>query len=460
MKKQEITLADIPLPDTEIIERQVIADAVDNAEIVGDLISVVEKEMFTDEVRTYLWETIVYMFNNGDNIDLPTFVSKTGNYYLNEILTKNITPSTPATALQHAAELRCAHIKRKAYFEALGLLQDCVNPNTTEIAVYDKVQDIAGRVQEGNSTITEFSMVEVSKVVGEKVAKARTKRERGQMIRIPTGFPSINDLTFGGWEDSQLIILAARPSVGKTAFMLQMARASAGAGFPTTIFSLEMTKEELFQRMLVATSDITQRDLATGGVTDARYNQFAQPIASLPIYINDGSRKLESLISRLTIAVHRGRCKVAFIDYLGFIVGDETGRMPKAYEIAKITGELKAAAKKLGIPIILLAQINRDSAKDDRPPELFDIKDSGAVEQDADIAILLEKKKDNDLTQDGDKPQRINMWVRKNRNYKKDVMIPVVPNDTYTVFTEIIKEGSPLYRKSEDMPPAYPSSEF
>lgn len=454
MKKQEFSLADIPLPDTTLIERQVIADAVDNSGCMADFMAVITPDMFTSDVRKYLWDSLVYMFNHGETIDLASYSAKTGNYFLNEIMAHNYNPSTPSTAYEHALQLRATAIKRRAYFAAAEMLQAAVNPNATEVSMYDAAQALANKIQGANPIVTERSLSAVVKEVGETIEQTRELKKEGKLLRIPTSIASLDGLTYQGWRGGQLIVLAARPSVGKTAIMLQMARTAAKNGFPAVVFSLEMTRDELCQRLLFAEGRITQAAIARGEVDNSSFQQSASALSSLPLYINDESRTIDSIISRMTIAVYQGRCKIGFIDYLSLISEDGTGREPLYQIIARITRELKLAALKLKIPIVLLCQLNRGSVKDDRPPELYDLRDSGSIEQDADIVLMLEQKKQLSINQDQQTIERpvIDMWVRKNRQYKKDVLIKLQPNESYTVFTELVK---PSEEARYSPPPAY-----
>lgn len=172
-------------------------------------------------------------------------------------------------------------------------------------------------------------------------------------------------------------------------------------------------------------------------MADAQFTDATEGLRGLPIYINDHSRTMEEIIARMTIETRAGKCRVAFVDYLGLMDISTGWRESLNQAIGKITGELKATAKRLKIPIILLCQLNRDAARADRAPELYDLRDSGSIEQDADIVMMLE-------TDEAIEPTTglhdINIWLRKNRQYKKDICIKVRPNKTYSHFEEISVE--------------------
>lgn len=433
MSKYELSLADIPFPDTDIIERQFLADCVSNPESMPEFTSIVDESMFTNEARTYIWKTIVWMFNTGQVIDLATVGTRTGKFFVNEVLMKNFTPSTPYTSIQHAVQLRAATVRRRAYYSAVHLIQSVAKPDAGELDVLEAAQKLTLDVQGEKTIIAEADMKAVLKQVDEEIKENKKNTDSGKRTRVTTGFKQLDFLTYGGWGPGQLIILAARPSVGKTALMLHFAKVAAKSGSPVTIFSLEMTKEELGKRLLFSTGRVSQKQVATGYIDENGYKPATDELKDLPIYINDESRTLAGILSRIMVSVQKGRCKMALIDYLGLMTIDETNRQQIKDQLARATRELKNIAKRQKIPIILLCQLNRESAKENRAPELYDLKDSGAIEQDADIVMMLDTKK---RTEGDTRRPDIDIWVKKNRQFLRDVKVTVTPNESYSAFTE------------------------
>ena len=226
---------------------------------------------------------------------------------------------------------------------------------------------------------------------------------------------------------------------GKTAIMLQMAKAAAIAGKAVNLFNLEMTNTELAQRMIFSTGKVTPLQMARGEVIWTDFEVASGQFASKPIYLNDSATTADEIISRITLNSQAGKCDIAFIDYLGLI---QMGtKAPLHQAIAETTKRLKQTAKACRVPIVLLCQLNRASASEKRAPMLYDLRDSGSIEQDADIVLMLERASDNEDARD------VNMWVRKNRQGKAgEIKIEIEGNETFTAFRD----------KNEPPPPPLP----
>lgn len=428
-------LADYPPPNTSPVERQLLADMAGNPDTIAEVDSIVTPEMFSGEDRKAIYETMLSMFYKEERIDYSTLFGKMGQRFIDEVINGGAQMGATATdTINHADALRSADTRRRAYQAAVSLLNLAILPGVTEETIFAEAESISTSLQGMQRMKEESTMPEVVNAVAEEVQQREILRKSGKTVRIPTGFPSLDRLTFQGWGPGQLVILAARPSVGKTAVMLQMARASAGAGFQTAIFSLEMTKEELGQRMLYSTGKVSPTHIALGYSDEDRmyfwrdFEEASRYISGLPITINDSARQLQTITSKIHVLARKGKCRIAFIDYLSLVKDNENAKIPLYQQIGNITGALKAAAKDAKIPVVLLCQLNRASASEDRPPQLFDLRDSGSVEQDADIVVMLESAKDGG---------GLNMYLRKNRQYRKEVCINLRPNDTYTQFEEI-----------------------
>lgn len=400
-------------------------------------VNIVTPDCFSTKERRDIWNACVDVFNSGETVGIMSVSDLVGGAFLDKLYaTERLENPSFLNAIPHARMLRDAYTRRKVYQAGLDLLLLSQKPGTDEDALVASVADMAAQFQ-GESVQKEATVKDILKDVAVKVEKRA--KDPDAASGITTGFYCIDKLTpFSGISAGNLVILAARPSVGKTAVMLQMAKAAATRGHHAAIFSLEMTNEELANRLLFSTERVNATQLAFGNVDPDEFSQAVGQLSPLPITVNDKSRTLREIVSRMTILHHHGRCDVAYIDYLGLIKMEDAGRTPLYQVIAEITGTLKAVAKQLEIPIVLLCQLNRDAAKEKDPPQLFHLRDSGGIEQDADMVLMLHPVESLDERPD------VQIYVRKNRHGRRDDYVTVHPNESYTAFAEMDFNGRPL----------------
>jgi replicative DNA helicase len=227
--------------------------------------------------------------------------------------------------------------------------------------------------------------------LGEAVERAlqrvvRAREIDGDLLGISSGFLTLDELTLG-WQEQDLIVIAARPSMGKTAFALNAATAAAGAGVKVFIASLEMSTEQLAMRMPSSESGINGRALRLGRVDEKDwqkiYDAYSQ-ISELSILIDDTASITET---QLAARVREAKPGFLIVDYLQLMKSAQSAQR-RDLEIANITGAMTGLAKELNIPVILLSQLSREAARrDNSRPRLTDLWDSGAIEQDADVVI-------------------------------------------------------------------------
>lgn len=425
-----LSIAEFPVPETSQIEKRVLADIITSPEIITDARSILAPEMFSDADCRNAYTTLLGMADKREDIDLVTASNRLGMNFVQGKLMDFICDAGGVVApLEHLAVLREKYLRRKVYFSTIELLQAANSPEMTAEDLTAKAQTYMENLRESAGPRKGMQTLgEALNNLGEQIQEAQLAQTKGHSVRTTTGFPMLDFLTYGGFNPGNLVILAARPSVGKTATMLQMARAAAGSGKVVNIFSLEMTNTELAQRLLLSTGRVQSLELARGQVEWANFETAVGWIERMPMYLNDSAYSLDEIVSHITLNRQNRKCDIAFIDYLGLI--NTTGNKPQYQILGDITHRLKATAKKLGIPVVLLCQLNRAIESANRPPALHDLRDSGDIEQDADIVLMLERPAtapDN----------RVNMYLRKNRQGQKDACIPLLPNESYTNFVEI-----------------------
>ena len=429
MKQNITTIEQYPVPETLSTEIQVLADMIAFPESVMEASRILTPDMFDDEKCRNAFSVLIAMPKEGMVIDLPSVYGKIDK----DLIQKGIIPmmmnsAGATTAVQHFNTLKGLYIKRKCYFKAIELLIGSADTTTSVDDLIGKISSTAEGLRKELGSDKEMQHIaEVLNHLGEEVEEKMRLKAEGKTLRVPTGFYTLNYLTYGGFNAGNLVILAARPSVGKTAVMLQMARAAAYAGKTVNLFNLEMTNTELAQRMLYSTGQLTPLQMARGEVEWKNFETASSQFASKPIFLNDTASSAEEIISRITLNAQAGKCDIAFIDYLGLM--QMNTRLQLAQAIAEVTKQLKKTAKACGIPIVLLCQLNRTSASESRAPMMHDLRDSGSIEQDADIILMLERSADAE--------NEVNMWVRKNRQGKAgDIKVEIVANETYTSFTD------------------------
>jgi replicative DNA helicase len=264
----------------------------------------------------------------------------------------------------------------------------------------DKVDDIDALLGETEESICEIrddrqesEVFLVDDLTGPEISRIEAIYEgKKDLTGVPSGFIMIDRLT-GGWQNSDLIILAARPSMGKTAMAMNIAdHAASKAGVPTAFFTLEQPKEQLAQRLLSSRSRINATSLRHARLTSDQWSRLYEvgPMwDQVPLYIID-----RPAMSPLEIRAHARRLKnraglgLVVIDYLQLVV-DQKSRS-REREVSQVSRAAKSLAKELNIPVIALAQLSRECEKrPNKRPQLSDLRESGAIEQDADLVMFI-----------------------------------------------------------------------
>lgn len=433
MKQRMITIDEFPPPDSLPSEIQVIADIIGFPETIVDSERILTNDMFEDDRCREAWNALRQMSKDGLSIDFASAYHKVGAELMKSVSQLMLYSGGAMTVQQHFSELRDVHLRKRSYLEALEMVMLSSRGTTTSQDIINKAGGLAETLRKEAEIGKGMQHIsDAFNELGEKIEENIRMRKEGKIIRVPTGFSVLDYLTYGGFNAGNLVILAARPSVGKTAVMLQMAKAAAMSGKVVNLFNLEMTNVELAQRFLFSTGSVTPYQVARGDIEWINFEIGAGKFADKPIWLCDSAYTEEEIISHITLNAQAGNCDIAFIDYLGLMTMDS--RLPLAQAIAQTTKRLKKVAKQCNIPIVLLCQLNRASASEKRPPQMYDLRDSGSIEQDADIILMLEKATEEE---DG---KEVNIWVRKNRQGKAgEVKIEIVGNDTFTAFTE--KDG-------------------
>ena len=430
MIKENITsLVEYPLPSTEDVECQVIADALINPDALYEIQQIVKSEMFSTDVPRALWQKLCDRYAAGEKIDMTTLAYAVDfEYFRAKILPIS---ASIASQKQHALDLKYAAYRRSAYITAMRLLMLSGDANAEPNDINAPMAELMG--DSGNADVSR------TKHISDVVNKLATSIENREETRVRTGISTLDYITYGGFHGSWLIVLAARPGVGKTAVSMHMAQKAAESGSSVLYFSLEMADTELAQRMMLSTGEVTALQIADKTVDWNRFENAAKRIGHGNLYINDHDRNIRDIKTTAQAMKARGKCDIIFIDYLGLVRRTER-RDKSRYEIVTDnTADLKQLACELGVPIVLLAQLNRSSVSEHREPQLYDLRDSGSIEQDADMVLMLDKVNLEMVRPNMDEEYYLNnnyidMFVRKFRHGIGDYKIPMHADRTYSNF--------------------------
>ena len=309
---------------------------------------------------------------------------------------------TTAQAGYFIERVREQHLLREIIRSTTGAAEDCFNFS-------GGIDEFVDQVEARIFAVTQSRVSEGAKPMSAPVKEAMNvvtmmMMKKGEMTGTPSGFHDLDRLTFG-FQKQEMIVLAARPSMGKTSFALNIAEAATlprkGAVFPTLIFSLEMSAAQLALRMLCSRAKVKMQALRDGllsknGDEQQRLVATADEFSKAPLYIDDSSNLSIMQLRAKARRVHsRQKLGLIIVDYLQ-LLSPVDSKVPREQQVAEASRGLKALAKELEVPVIVLSQLNRSSEKENRAPKLADLRESGSIEQDADVVLMLARPKDAD----------------------------------------------------------------
>ena len=372
-----------------------------------------------------IFDAMMTLHGKGEPIDLVTVSSKLkerkqlqdvgGAAYLNDLVAVAASPGNA----RHYSESVQAKFVLRSLLEAAARIGELGFQEDREI------ESILDEAQQAIFAVSQAPMLRTFTSIKEELAEAWARLEAlqkhdGTLRGVSTGFPALDTL-LSGFQNSDLIILAARPSIGKTTLALDIARHTAVKHKNAVgIFSLEMSSQQLTDRMLAAQSNVNSWKLRTGKISsDEDYESLQSGIEALseaPIYIDDkpGTTVLtmRSVARRLKMEKD---LKLLIIDYLQLITpsshrqGDST-----VQQVTEISRSLKGLARELNIPVLALSQLSRAVEQRRDKPRLSDLRDSGSIEQDADVVMFIHR--DDKINENSDKPGIAEILIEKHRN--------------------------------------------
>ena len=396
-------------------ERGILGCALLDGSLVGDL----HVELFQDLRHRIIATALLDMVAKGAPVDVLTLVPKlTAMGELERVGGLAEVTSLPFATPSHANFSHWRNILqdlaklRKAITVASDTIAAARETGADADTVLERFEHDALAIRQTSAGSGE---VDIKATLRDVISDMEEAHASGGRIRgIATGFHALDQLT-GGLQPGEVFIIAARPSVGKTSLAMNIAEHVAVASkVPVGVFSMEMSAKELVRRMVCSLARVNSGDVKKGNLTASDFARMATAtgkIGKAPLHIDDrGGLTVGQVGSSARRMVQRHGIKLLIVDYLGLMSGGQK-RSSRYEDTTAISIGMKALAKELGIPLIVLAQLNRASEQESRAPRMSDLRDSGGVEQDADIVGLLHR----DDREDGD-TQTVNLIIAKQRN--------------------------------------------
>lgn len=376
------------LPKDERLEEAILGTYLLYPESFGLFPTYVYKELFTSPQRRFIFEAIKDLFLKNKPIDLISvidYLHKAGRnpdmVYISKLTDKS---NGTANLENNILLLNEKYFTRETILKARQAISDCLDSKD--------VFEVISTLQSDLNSFTSKLVSDVPKDLGSLLKAWENKQIeiKDGLTGLPTGFNNLNKLT-GGWQSTDLIILAGRPGMGKTSFILNTSLSVARAGKKVLLFSLEMGTEQFIQRMLSSESEIDLKRIRQKNIFESeipKYGKSMNELMELPIFI-DGTSKANifSIKTKMLNIKKNFGLDLVIIDFLQLISGNGKN---KNEELDQITQDLKGLAKEFNIPIIALSQLSRGvESRPNKKPMLSDLRESGGIEQNADLVGFL-----------------------------------------------------------------------
>jgi replicative DNA helicase len=432
-------------------EQSLLAGVLIDPESINKVIDIVVSEDFYRDDHRRIFELMLDLYERNEPIDIITVSSAAkdkgvlekigGVTYLNTLV--DMMP-TSANIMQYGKMVREKALLRGLIHVSTEIIEKGYEVETNIDTYVDDAEKMIFQISERKYKPSFFA---VRDLVMENVKTIERLFQKKQAVTgLPTGFVELDKLT-SGLQPSDLIIVAGRPSMGKTAFCLNIAQYVAltdGGSAPVGIFSMEMSKEQLVMRLLSSESEVEFSKLRSGALSSAEWPKLAQAADTLykaPIFIDDSPSltvlDLRARARRLKKEHHLG---LLVIDYLQLMRGRASLGDRREQEISEISRSLKALAKELNIPIVAISQLNRMvEQREDKKPRLADLRESGAIEQDADLIIFIYRDEVYNKSSENPLKGIAEIIIGKQRNGPIGE-VEVAFLDKYTTFRNLYRE--------------------
>lgn len=423
VKSSEGKLQKLP-PQNIDAEEAILGAILTNPVCLNKVVDLIKPESFYKPANKFIFDSILYLFSKNQAIDIVTVserLSETdklekvgGRAYINDLALNVI---TTANVEYYAKIVQEKAIKRELINAGSEIVEMAYDNNSTEKTL-DTAEKLIFNISQQKTTT---DMVAVKDLVLTSYEQIEYRyNHRDELIGVPTDFYDLDMMT-SGLQKSDLIILAARPSMGKTAFALNIAQNVAiKAKKAVAIFSLEMPKEQLVTRMLCSVAEVDTQRLKTGMMQAKDWEKLTTTMnifADAPIYIDDnaGATVMDIRAKCRRLAMEEKEIGLVVIDYLQLMEGSGSSD-DRNQQVSAISRGLKALARELGVPVIALSQLSRAvESRQDKKPMLSDLRESGAIEQDADIVMFIYRDEYYNK-EDSENKGKAELIIAKHRN--------------------------------------------
>lgn len=373
------------------MERAILSSLLQNEDAYGELSEIISVGDFFYKPHADIYEAIVKCSSHNEPI-APSFVKKwLAERYDDGAFTEVVATSGVVDAPKYALELREKSIKRsliKVAHEIPSMVNEAVRSKDTADKISSKIYELIDEERHGGIKKSHEIIADVVEELKRQKALAGS-----ELVGLDTGFRFLNDCT-KGLKPGELIIIAARPGMGKTAFALNLMMKTLQSGKGVVFFSLEMPSVQLMYRILSALSSIPLSDIMSAKLSDddwTRFNDACDAVLNMPLFVYDSGyvniHQVRTQLRKLKAA--DANIELCVIDYIGLMTST-SNYSERHLQIAEISRGLKLLARELNIPIIALSQLNRSlEARSNKRPMLSDLRESGAIEQDADIILFV-----------------------------------------------------------------------
>jgi replicative DNA helicase len=391
-------------PQATDLEEAVLGALMLEKDALATVIDILKPEVFYKEAHQHIFEAIRQLFNRSQPVDILTVTNELksmgrlelvgGPFYIAQLTSKVV---SAANIEYHTRIIVQKFIQRELIRISTEITTDAYEDTTDVFELLDKAESNLFNVSDTNLRRKYLDMQAILKEAIFEIEQAKEASDNNTIatLGVPSGFSALDRIT-AGWQKSDLVIIAARPSMGKTAFVLSMARnAAIDWSLPVAIFSLEMSALQLVLRLISMETELPSDKLRKGDLLEHEWHQLNSRIKRLEeakIFIDDTpALSVFELRAKARRLVAQHDIKMIIIDYLQLMTGNAENKGMREQEISGISRALKGLAKELNIPVIALSQLSREVEKrpGSKKPILSDLRESGAIEQDADLVLFI-----------------------------------------------------------------------